>query len=84
MSSPASLSSSPAAAPLAEIEIVLNGDRRSIRAGSTVVDLLEELELGTERVAVEVDKKIVRRAEWSGCELSAGAAVEIVHFVGGG
>ena len=65
-------------------EIVLNGDRRRIRTGSTVLDLLGELELGIERVAVEVDRRIVRRSYWAGRELAPGAAVEVVHFVGGG
>ena len=65
-------------------EIVLNGDRRRIRPGSTVLDLLGELELGIERVAVEVDRRIVRRSDWADRKLASGAAVEVVHFVGGG
>ncbi len=76
--------SPPTVAAGEDVEILLNGDRRLIRDGSTVRDLLDELNLGVERVAVEVDRMIVRRAEWSERELTAGAAVEIVHFVGGG
>ena len=82
--SPISQSSPGTIAGSGECEIMLNGEPRRIRCGSTVRDLLDELELGVERVAVEVDRRIVRRADWSDRELPAGAAVEIVHFVGGG
>ena len=64
--------------------IFLNGDPYEIACGATVRDLLEALELGLERVAVEVDRSIVRREEWALRELPEGAAVEVVHFVGGG
>ncbi|MBI1354319.1 MAG: sulfur carrier protein ThiS [Acidobacteria bacterium] len=64
--------------------IFLNGDPYEIAPGSTVRDLLDALELGVERVAVEVDRRIVRRDEWAARELAPGAVVEVVHFVGGG
>ena len=67
-----------------DCEIMLNGDPHRIRIGSTVRDLLAELGLGVERVAVEVDRKIVRRADWDSRDLAPGASVELVHFVGGG
>jgi len=76
--------SPPPVAAERNFEILLNGDRRSIRPGSTVRDLLDELELGVERVAVEVDRVIVRRPQWSEFELASGSSVEVVHFVGGG
>lgn len=65
-------------------EVVINGETKVIRSGATVADLLDELQLGRERVAVEVDRRIVRRADWDAYDLAAGSAVEIVHFVGGG
>jgi len=66
------------------IEIVLNGERRTIPAGSRIVDLLGLLEIPAERVAVELDRVIVRQPEWATREISGGAQVEIVQFVGGG
>ena len=78
LSHPEPLSSS------SDCEILLNGNSHHIRSGSTVRDLLDELGLGVERVAVEVDRRIVRRNDWAGRELAQGAAVEVVHFVGGG
>ena len=66
------------------IEIVLNGERRRIPAGETLAGLLALLALDPERVAVEFDRRIVRRPEWENTRLAEGSAVEIVQFVGGG
>lgn len=53
-------------------------------AGETVLGLLKSLEIEPERVAVELDRKILKRAQWGATELRDGAKLEIVHFVGGG
>jgi len=37
-----------------------------------------------DRVAVELNREIVSRAQWSGTQLKDGDRLEIVHFVGGG
>lgn len=50
----------------------------------TVRGLLEHLGLDTQRLAVELDRAIVRRTEWDMREVLDGAQVEIVEFVGGG
>jgi thiamine biosynthesis protein ThiS len=68
----------------AEFLICLNGEARQVRAGATVASLLAELGLAQDRVAVEVDRAIVRRGNWEGMRLTPGVAVEVVHFVGGG
>ena len=47
-------------------------------------DLLHELDLEPARVAVELDRRIVKQAQWAGTILSPGARLEIVQFVGGG
>ena len=65
-------------------EIVVNGDRRSVPSGHTLLGLLEDLGLEPSRVAVELDRRIVKRSEWGGVALAAGAKLEIVQFVGGG
>jgi thiamine biosynthesis protein ThiS len=66
------------------ILIHLNGQDRTIPLGTTIASLLAELGLPRDRVAVEVDREIVRRADWECTELTPGVAVEVVHFVGGG
>lgn len=52
--------------------------------GKTVAELLESMDCGSQRVAVEINEAIVPRAEYGGTVLSEGDCVEIVRFVGGG
>jgi len=66
------------------ISIVVNGEERTVRAGETVTDLIRTLELDPERLAIELDRHIVKRAQWPATTLRAGAKLEIVQFVGGG
>ena len=66
------------------IEIVVNGETRQVPAGTTVTRLLAILAVAPERVAVELNRSIIKNIFWPETELSAGAQVEIVHFVGGG
>lgn len=66
------------------IEIVVNGETRHTTAGQTVLGLLSELGLDPARVAVELDRHIVRQPLWPRTEVHPGAQLEIVQFVGGG
>lgn len=66
------------------IEVVLNGERRSVPAGLTVDRLLAFLEMNPSRVAVELNRVIVRKSDWSTAEICDGAQLEVVWFVGGG
>ncbi len=47
-------------------------------------DLITDLGLKGDRVAVEHNGNIVPRAEWANTSLEDGDRLEIVHFVGGG
>ncbi|HYP27380.1 MAG TPA: sulfur carrier protein ThiS [Blastocatellia bacterium] len=64
--------------------VVLNGDDTQVSDGMVVADLIGFLGLKAERLAIEVNHKIIRRAEWASTPLAEGDRVEIVHFVGGG
>lgn len=66
------------------IQIHVNGDVRTTRSGATVADLLRELELKTERVAVELNLEILDRATFDQRPLRGGDRVEILSFIGGG
>ena len=68
----------------ASISIVVNGEQRATAQGNTIAGLIRSLALDPERLAVELNRRIVKRAEWSSTILSAGCEVEIVQFVGGG
>ncbi len=69
------------------VTITLNGEPHEIAPGDgapTVAVLLAQLELGAQRVAVEVNGLVVPRAEHGAQPLAAGDEVEVVTFVGGG
>lgn len=66
------------------IEIRLNGEAFQAPAGATVSDLVRTLGLPEDRVAVELNGRIVRRPDWAATPVEPGAAVEIVQLVGGG
>lgn len=64
--------------------LMVNGEAREVPAGATVALLLAALGLADRRVAVEVNRRIVRRGTYEAAALADGDVVEIVHFVGGG
>ena len=66
------------------LQIQVNGECRDCRSGATVGDLLRELGIKTERVAVELNLEILDRQEFDRCGLKAGDRVEILSFIGGG
>jgi sulfur carrier protein len=66
------------------IDIVVNGEPRSVPSGLSVSGLLAFLELDKSRVAVEMNRTIVRQRDWDATPVFGGAALEIVQFVGGG
>ncbi len=66
------------------MQIQVNGEQRELMDQLRLSDLLKELALAPERVAVELNHHVVRRTEWANTILKEGDRVEIVHFVGGG
>lgn len=66
------------------VEIVVNGEPREVPAGLTVATLLAHLGVDGGRVAVELNREIVRKTAWADAPVEAGARIEIVQFVGGG
>ncbi len=68
----------------APIEVSINGEIRSIPDGQTILELLESLQLDPARVAVELDRRIVKPRDWAVTPVAGGARLEIVQFVGGG
>ena len=60
---------------------MINGERRQITPGVTLLELLSELELDPRAVVVEHNRKIVRRPGLAGVRVQEGDAIELVHFV---
>ena len=66
------------------LTIIVNGEQRAAKPGSTVTDLLREMSLDPGRVAIERNLEILSRADWQNTTIQAGDRYEIVQFVGGG
>ena len=66
------------------IHIHVNGEVRTWRSGATVTELLQDLDIRTERVAVELNLEILDRAVFDQRLLKDGDRVEILGFIGGG
>ncbi|HWF08247.1 MAG TPA: sulfur carrier protein ThiS, partial [Bryobacteraceae bacterium] len=68
----------------AENQVTVNGERRNFPPQTTLLDIVRALDLAPERVAIELNRTIVKRALWPGTPVEGGAEIEIVQFVGGG
>jgi sulfur carrier protein len=66
------------------MRLQINGDEKEFGEGLTLADLIAQLDMKADRVAVELNREIVSRAQWAGTRLNDGDKLEIVHFVGGG
>ena len=64
--------------------IFINGEARELDDGLTVAAMLDSLELPKQRVAIELNRRVVRKQEWETTAVAAGDRIEVVHFVGGG
>jgi len=64
--------------------IHLNGVKKEVPEGSTVRTLLEHLGIKPERVAVEINEELVRKATYGDVPVREGDRVEVVQFMGGG
>ncbi|MDZ4694608.1 MAG: sulfur carrier protein ThiS, partial [Deltaproteobacteria bacterium] len=68
----------------ATFQVTVNGEPHCLKAGATVVDLVQSLGIDPLRVAIERNHEVVSRKRWSETVLGAGDALEVVAFVGGG
>jgi thiamine biosynthesis protein ThiS len=66
------------------MRLFINGDDKEFAAPLSLAGLIEELGMKGDRVAVELNREIVARAQWPATQLKDGDRLEIVHFVGGG
>ena len=62
----------------------MNGESRDVEDNSSLQALIATLNLKAERLAIELNDRVVRRVDWELTVLHPDDKVEIVHFVGGG
>lgn len=66
------------------MRLVINGKEQSVEDSLSLSQLIEQLGMKGDRVAVELNREIVPRTQWPETSLNEGDRLEIVHFVGGG
>ena len=65
------------------MKVFVNGELKEVET-STLADLITELDLPVARIAIELNRDVVRRSDWGSTMLKDEDRIEIVHFVGGG
>jgi len=65
------------------MKVFVNGEPREVTE-TTLAGLVTELDLPVARIAVELNRDVVRRSDWGSTMLKDEDRIEIVHFVGGG
>lgn len=66
------------------MNLILNGEPRTVAGVSDVAGLVAQLGLDARKVAVERNLEIVPRSAYAKTALADGDRIEIVHFIGGG
>ncbi len=66
------------------MKILINGEEREIPDNFFLGEILEYFELPAQRIAIELNRNVIRRSEWGEIRIAADDRIEIIHFVGGG
>jgi sulfur carrier protein len=69
------------------LTIQVNGQQRTfaeLPEHSQLIDVISELALKSDRIAMELNGEIAPRTSWATVLVKSGDKLEIVHFVGGG
>jgi thiamine biosynthesis protein ThiS len=66
------------------MEITVNNQKRTVDTSTTLSALIDEMGLDDKRIAIEYNRDILSREQFSTITLQAGDTIEIVNFVGGG
>lgn len=66
------------------MRVYVNGESRELSGPTSLAELITQLDLPPARIAVELNRTVVRRHDWSTTMLHDDDRIEIVHFVGGG
>ena len=66
------------------MRVYVNGESRELSGPTSLAELITQLDLPAARIAVELNRAVVRRNDWSTTMLADDDRIEIVHFVGGG
>ncbi len=66
------------------MKVFVNGELREVDQITSLAELITQLDFPMARIAVELNRDVVRRSDWDSTMLKDEDRIEIVHFVGGG
>ncbi|WP_047248843.1 sulfur carrier protein ThiS [Chromobacterium subtsugae] len=69
---------------MSQLNLRINGEDRSFAGIATFAELVDALQLGGKRIAIERNGEIVPRSQHAAARLADGDVLEIVVAVGGG
>ena len=67
-----------------KIKIQLNGKKIQVNNNETLNKLVKRLKLPLNKVAIEINKKIIDKKKLNIIKLNKNDIIEVVHFIGGG
>ncbi len=67
-----------------KIKITVNGKQMQIIPKLSMRNLITKLKMPVNKIAIELNKKIIDKKQISKIQLKKGDKIEIVHFIGGG
>ncbi len=67
-----------------KIKITVNGKQMQIIPKFSLQSLIIKLKMPLNKIAIELNKKIIDKRKISKIQLKKGDKIEIVHFIGGG
>jgi thiamine biosynthesis protein ThiS len=70
--------------PATQIEITINGKIHRVDSGSTIEQLIHNLQMVPQQVAVEVNQQLISRKDHADHQVCTGDQLEIVSLAGGG
>jgi thiamine biosynthesis protein ThiS len=66
------------------MQITINGEIKKLEEEVNLDQLLELFSLPSQRVAVELNREVIRKKDWGKTRIRNEDRIEVVHFVGGG
>lgn len=66
------------------MKVFINGETKELAKQFNLLELLRQFSLPSERVAIELNREVVRKKDWESILINDADRIEIVHFVGGG
>ena len=67
-----------------KIKITVNGKQMQVITKFSLKSLIAKLKMPLNKIAIELNKKIIDKKKISRIQLKKGDKIEIVHFIGGG